>query len=245
MVAQTKGKGPLVSQADLSAPRMCSPTVVLLHKKGPRHRRKICVNSLWLYSYYTQSLLSKNKDINYIFIYLQVLCCLLSSAIYYRKTFRFSHLPLFQITKTFLLYMSAYYSNLLKSMPNSISSRLDSVAPICSVPIILSNFFSLNRTRSEYTKINWTSFFFFCFQRYQTSNSPKQNEHCLRNFDLSEYRPVFNDLCVYNYRQLIKVMKDNIEKLIGKSLIYKHFSSLLRLRSCCLLKIIGGKLLHE
>nr|AAF12809.2 myosin heavy chain V [Doryteuthis pealeii] len=56
-------------------------------------------------------------------------------------------------------------------------------------------------------------------KRYQTSNTPKQNEHCLRNFDLSEYRPVFNDLCVYNYRQLIKVMKDNIEKLIVPAIL--------------------------
>ena len=51
-------------------------------KRVPRHRRKICANSLWLYSYYTQSLLSKNKNINYIFIYLRVLRCLSSGMIY-------------------------------------------------------------------------------------------------------------------------------------------------------------------
>ena len=61
---------------------MCSPAVALLHKKGPHHRRKIFANSLWLYSYYTQSSLSKNKNINYIFIYLRVLHCLSSRSIY-------------------------------------------------------------------------------------------------------------------------------------------------------------------
>ena len=43
-----------------------------------RHRRKICANSLWLYSYFTQTSPSKNKNINYIFINLQVLRCLSS-----------------------------------------------------------------------------------------------------------------------------------------------------------------------
>ena len=47
---------------------VCFPAVAVLRNKGPRHRRKICANSLWLYYYYyyTQSLPSKNKNINYI-----------------------------------------------------------------------------------------------------------------------------------------------------------------------------------
>ena len=51
----SEGRDLVVTQADLSAPRVCSPVVALLHKKGPRHRRKICANSLLVYSYYTQS----------------------------------------------------------------------------------------------------------------------------------------------------------------------------------------------
>ena len=62
--------------------QVCSPTVALLHKKGPRHRRKICANSLWLYSYFTQTSPSKKKNINYIFIYLRVFRCLSSGSIY-------------------------------------------------------------------------------------------------------------------------------------------------------------------
>ena len=112
LVAQAKGRGRLVSQAKaethwslkrrgkvgwslkrrqrptgrlgepVSPPRVCSPAVALLHKKGPCHRRKICANSLWLYFYYTQLSPSKNENINYIFIYLRVLRCLSSSSIY-------------------------------------------------------------------------------------------------------------------------------------------------------------------
>ena len=62
--------------------RVCSPAVALLHKMSPRHRRKICANSLWLHSYVTQTSPSKNKDINYIFTYLRVLRCLSSGSIY-------------------------------------------------------------------------------------------------------------------------------------------------------------------
>ena len=40
-----------VTQAKLSAPRVCSLAVALLRKKGPRHRKKICTNTFWLYSY--------------------------------------------------------------------------------------------------------------------------------------------------------------------------------------------------
>ena len=77
-----EGRDPLVTQADMSAPRVCFPAVALLHKKGPHHKRKIYGNHLLLYSYYTQSLPSKNKNIHYIFIYLGVLRCLSSGAIY-------------------------------------------------------------------------------------------------------------------------------------------------------------------
>ena len=47
---------------------VCSPVVVLLHKKGPRHRRKICANYLRLYSYDIQSSPSKNRNIKYVYI---------------------------------------------------------------------------------------------------------------------------------------------------------------------------------
>ena len=68
-------------QQTCQLPRVCSPAVTLLYKKGLRHRRKICVNSLWLYSYFTQTSPLKNKNIYYIFTYLRGLRCLSSGTI--------------------------------------------------------------------------------------------------------------------------------------------------------------------
>ena len=92
LVGQAKGRDLLVSQVKgetrwslkqtCQLPCVCSPAIALLHKKGPCHRRKICANSFWLYSYFTQTLSLKNKNINHIFIYLRVLRCLSSSPIY-------------------------------------------------------------------------------------------------------------------------------------------------------------------
>ena len=38
------------------------------------------------------------------------------------------------------------------------------------------------------------------FQSFQEENTPKQNEQCLRNFDLSEYRQVLSDIAVWIYQ---------------------------------------------
>lgn len=35
---------------------------------------------------------------------------------------------------------------------------------------------------------------------FQEENTPKQNEQCLRNFDLAEYRQVLSDLAVWIYQ---------------------------------------------
>lgn len=37
-------------------------------------------------------------------------------------------------------------------------------------------------------------------QTFQEENTPKQNEQCLRNFDLSEYRQVLSDIAVWIYQ---------------------------------------------
>ena len=51
---------------------------------------------------------------------------------------------------------------------------------------------------------------------FQVENTAKQNEHCLRNFDLSEYRQILNDLAVWIYQGLIKLMESQIHPMIGK-----------------------------
>ena len=54
-------------------------------------------------------------------------------------------------------------------------------------------------------------------QAFQTENTSRQNEHCLRNFDLSEYRQVFSDLAVWIYQTLIKHMEEVLQPMVGKS----------------------------
>ncbi|XP_044050300.1 unconventional myosin-Va-like isoform X2 [Siniperca chuatsi] len=64
-----------------------------------------------------------------------------------------------------------------------------------------------------------------CLKQYSgdevvmTHNTAKQNEHCLTNFELSEYQQVFGDLAIQIYRQLIKCMEDNLQPLIVASML--------------------------
>ncbi len=48
-----------------------------------------------------------------------------------------------------------------------------------------------------------------------TQNSAKQNEHCLKNFDLAEYRQVLSDLSIQIYQQLIRVAEGIMQPMIG------------------------------
>ncbi|XP_051807494.1 unconventional myosin-Va-like [Acanthochromis polyacanthus] len=54
---------------------------------------------------------------------------------------------------------------------------------------------------------------------FMVHNTPKQNEHCLANFELSEYQQVFGDLAIQIYRQLIKCMEDILQPLIVASML--------------------------
>lgn len=46
-------------------------------------------------------------------------------------------------------------------------------------------------------------------------NTSRQNEHCLSNFDLAEYRQVISDLAIQIYQQLIKCMENILQPMIG------------------------------
>ncbi|KAL6106593.1 myo5a [Pungitius sinensis] len=56
-------------------------------------------------------------------------------------------------------------------------------------------------------------------EAFTTHNTAKQNEHCLANFELSEYQQVFGDLAIQIYRQLIKCMEDLLQPLIVASML--------------------------
>ncbi|KAM9331037.1 unconventional myosin-Vb [Gastrophryne carolinensis] len=54
---------------------------------------------------------------------------------------------------------------------------------------------------------------------FMTSNSSKQNEHCLRNFDLTEYRQVLSDLSIQIYQQLIKIAEGLLQPMIVSAML--------------------------
>ncbi|XP_041825966.1 unconventional myosin-Vb isoform X2 [Melanotaenia boesemani] len=56
-------------------------------------------------------------------------------------------------------------------------------------------------------------------EAFMTQNTAKQNEHCLKNFDLAEYRQVLSDLSIQIYQQLIKVAEGTIQPMIVSAML--------------------------
>ncbi|CAM4734080.1 unnamed protein product [Leuciscus chuanchicus] len=54
---------------------------------------------------------------------------------------------------------------------------------------------------------------------YTKHNTPRQNEHCLSNFDLSEYCQVLSDLAIQIYQQLIRVIENIIHPMIAPAML--------------------------
>uniref|UniRef100_A0A673ZW02 Myosin VB n=1 Tax=Salmo trutta TaxID=8032 RepID=A0A673ZW02_SALTR len=56
-------------------------------------------------------------------------------------------------------------------------------------------------------------------EAFMTQNTSKQNEHCLKNFDLAEYRQVLSDLSIQIYQQLIKVAEHMMQPMIVSAML--------------------------
>lgn len=56
-------------------------------------------------------------------------------------------------------------------------------------------------------------------QGFMTQNTAKQNEHCLKNFDLTEYRQVLSDLSIQIYQQLIKIAEGVLQPMIVSAML--------------------------
>ncbi|XP_063066308.1 unconventional myosin-Vb isoform X2 [Engraulis encrasicolus] len=56
-------------------------------------------------------------------------------------------------------------------------------------------------------------------EAFMTQNSAKQNEHCLKNFDLAEYRQVLSDLSIQIYQQLVKVAEAIMQPMIVSAML--------------------------
>ncbi|XP_051906493.1 unconventional myosin-Vb isoform X3 [Hippocampus zosterae] len=56
-------------------------------------------------------------------------------------------------------------------------------------------------------------------EAFMVQNTSKQNEHCLKNFDLAEYRQVLSDLSIQIYQQLIRIAEATIQPMIVSAML--------------------------
>ncbi|XP_043934765.1 unconventional myosin-Va isoform X4 [Protopterus annectens] len=67
--------------------------------------------------------------------------------------------------------------------------------------------------------------FLHCLKQYSGEeafmkhNTPRQNEHCLTNFDLAEYRQVLSDLAIQIYQQLVRVLENLLQPMIVPAML--------------------------
>uniref|UniRef100_A0A803TSU2 Myosin VA n=1 Tax=Anolis carolinensis TaxID=28377 RepID=A0A803TSU2_ANOCA len=54
---------------------------------------------------------------------------------------------------------------------------------------------------------------------FMKHNTPRQNEHCLHNFDLAEYRQVLSDLAIQIYQQLVRVLENILQPMIVSGML--------------------------
>uniref|UniRef100_A0A8C2KAV0 Unconventional myosin-Vb n=1 Tax=Cyprinus carpio TaxID=7962 RepID=A0A8C2KAV0_CYPCA len=70
-----------------------------------------------------------------------------------------------------------------------------------------------------------TSRLLHCLKQYSgdeavmTQNTAKQNEHCLKNFDLAEYRQVLSDLSIQIYQQLVRIAEGIMQPMIVSAML--------------------------
>ncbi|KAJ7413449.1 Unconventional myosin-Vb [Pitangus sulphuratus] len=56
-------------------------------------------------------------------------------------------------------------------------------------------------------------------ENFVTQNTPKQNEHCLKNFDLIEYHQVLNHLSIQIYQHLINIAQGILHPMIVSAML--------------------------
>ncbi|XP_067236756.1 unconventional myosin-Va isoform X1 [Chanodichthys erythropterus] len=88
---------------------------------------------------------------------------------------------------------------------------------------------SVLKKRGDFETISFwlanTCRFLHCLKQYSGEegytkhNTPRQNEHCLTNFDLSEYCQVLSDLAIQIYQQLIRVIENILHPMIAPAML--------------------------
>ncbi|KFQ32240.1 Unconventional myosin-Va, partial [Merops nubicus] len=67
--------------------------------------------------------------------------------------------------------------------------------------------------------------FLHCLKQYSGEegfmkhNTSRQNEHCLTNFDLAEYRQILSDLAIQIYQQLVRVLENILQPMIVSGML--------------------------
>ncbi|XP_078097487.1 unconventional myosin-Vc isoform X2 [Mustelus asterias] len=114
-----------------------------------------------------------------------------------------------------ILYMCVRYTDeinsaeMLKSLMDSLLGGIKKVTKNHSEDFEMLSFWLSNSVH-----------FLNCLKQYSGEeefmkhNTPQQNNQCLRNFDLSEYRQILSDLAIHIYQQLIQVMEDDLQPMI-------------------------------
>ncbi|XP_038669467.1 unconventional myosin-Vc isoform X1 [Scyliorhinus canicula] len=114
-----------------------------------------------------------------------------------------------------ILFMCVRYADeindaeMLKSLMNSLLGGIKKVTKNHSEDFEMLSFWLSNSVH-----------FLNCLKQYSGEeefmkhNTPQQNNQCLRNFDLSEYRQILSDLAIHIYQQLIQVMEDDLQPMI-------------------------------
>ena len=57
---------------------------------------------------------------------------------------------------------------------------------------------------------------YLILKAFQLQNTPKQNEQCLKNFDLTEYRGILSDIAIWLFQGIIKDFEKKLNPIIGK-----------------------------
>lgn len=63
-------------------------------------------------------------------------------------------------------------------------------------------------------------------ENFSSQNNNVQNSHCLRNFDLSEYRLVMNDLGVHIYQMLVRIVENKLQPMILPAMLESDMAGL-------------------
>uniref|UniRef100_A0A8C7SAH7 Myosin VAa n=1 Tax=Oncorhynchus mykiss TaxID=8022 RepID=A0A8C7SAH7_ONCMY len=124
----------------------------------------------------------------------------------------------------FMCLRHADYVNDDQKVRTLLTSTINSIKKILKVNTVI----TLKRGDDFETVSFWlsnTCRFLHCLKQYSGDesfmkhNTPKQNDHCLSNFDLAEYRQVLSDLAIQIYQQLIKCMENILQPMIVSGML--------------------------